>query len=179
MFDWFSGDEPRFDLCRLDDSTVITADKDDLIAPIRHGLELIVQSDTLQAVANGASREFIEAITEAVEGGQTHALILPRETIDAFRADPALRGDVRAMLEWEGMALLCSEGDEELPVMQIGDETVSLCSGNHRAMIETDDETVCEWAESYFASLRADAISVSLEAFVDEAVTAEDEAFVE
>lgn len=179
VVEWFPGDEPAFDLCLLDDATVVTADEGDLIAPIRRGLDHIGQADHLRAVGNGISHEFAEAIREAVETGQRNIIIGPPEMVDAIRTDADLRADIRAILESDRATLLQYEGEENLPVVQIGDDSVTLCSGDHRAMVETDDPTVYEWAESYFASLRSRATPVLAEAFAEEAAPQDDGALVE
>lgn len=179
VVEWIPGAQPTFDLCHLADATVVSADESDLIAPIRRALDLIARSENLRIIANSASREFAEATRDAVESGQTHALIVPPETVDAMRGDPDLHAATREVLESGRATLLQYDGDDDLPVVQIGDETVALCSGDHRTMVETDDESVYEWAESYFASLRSDATPVSLEAFADETTVVEGEAYVE
>lgn len=177
--EWFPDDEPAFDLCLLDDATVVTADEGDLIAPIRRGLELIERSDHLRAVANGASREFIEATREAVDTGSTHTILVPPETVDAMRADPDLRAGVRKMLDTGNATLLRYDGDGELPVVQIGDGTVALCSGDHRAMVETGDGEVRDWAEGYLDSLLADATPISAEHIAADDPPTEGEAVVD
>ena len=179
VVEWFPGDEPSFDLCLLDDATVVTADEGDLIAPIRHGLDLIERADNLRAVGNGISHEFAEAIRDAVEGGQTNTMIGPPGMVDAVRDDPELRADMRAILESGRGTLLQYEDGKDLPVVQIGDGTVAFCSGDHRSMVETDDEAVYEWAESYFESLRSRATPVPAEAFAEDAPVAADRTYGE
>lgn len=176
---WLPDGQPTFDLCLLEDATVTTADEGDLIAPIRRALALIDRADRLVAVANGASSEFVEAMRDAVESGQTHTLLGPPEMVEAIRSDPDQRADMRAILESGRGTLLQYEDDSELPVMQIGDDSVALCSGDHRAMVETDDETIYEWATGYFDSLRRHATPVPVDRFAaeprpeDEPVTVE------
>lgn len=165
--EWFPGDEPAFDLSLLDDATVVTADEGDLIAPIRRALELVGRSEHLLVVANGSSSEFSRAMREAVEAGATHTLLVPPAAVDALRDDPEMRADTRAMLDTGGLTLLRYDGAEDLPVMQVGDDAVALCSGDHRAMVESTDPEVYEWAESYVASLRRDADPVDAETFGD------------
>lgn len=179
VMEWFSEGQPSFDLCLLDDATVTTADEGDLIAPIHRALELIEGTDQLVVVGNGASREFIEAIRDAVEAGQTHTMLGPPALIEALRANPDQRADMRAILESGRATLLQYEGDVNLPVIQIGDGSVALCSGDHRAMIETTDVEIYDWATSYFESLRAEATPVLPGAFAEEAPVMEDGADVE
>jgi predicted transcriptional regulator len=179
VVEWLPGDEPTFDLRLLADATVVTADEGDLIAPIRRALELVDRSDRLRVIANGASREFTEAMRDAVEAGATHALVVPPGTVDALRSDSGLRTDIRAMLASGRGTLLQYEGETDLPVIQVGDESVALCSGDHRAMIETDDDAVHDWATSYFESLRRRSTPVPVEAFADDAALHDDSPVVE
>lgn len=178
VLDWFPGDDPAFDLCLLDDATVVTADEGDLIAPIRRGLDLIERSDYLRVVGNGISQELGETIREAVEGGQSNTMISPRRWSTRYGTTPNF-ATTRAILESERATPLQYGGDEDLPVVQIGDDSVALCSGDPRAMIETDDPAVYEWAESYFASLRSQTTPVPAEAFAEEAASRDDGALVE
>jgi predicted transcriptional regulator len=179
VVEWFPEGQPAFDLCRLDDATVTTADEGDLIAPIRRGLKHIERADHLKIVGNGISHEFAEAIRDAVESGQTNTMVGPPEMVDAVRDDPDLRADVRAILESDRATLFQYEGGDDLPVIQVSGDSVALCSGDHRAMLETDDDAVHDWATSYFESLRSQAIPVSAEAFMGEAAVQDDGALVE
>lgn len=174
VVEWLPEGEPTFDLRLLGDATVTTADEGDLIAPIRRALELIDRADHLRAVGNGISHEFAEAILDAVEAGQKNIIIGPPEMVDAIRADAALRAEIRSILESDRAALFQYEGEDDLPVIQIGDDSVALCSGDHRAMVETDDSEVYEWAKSYFASLRSQVTSVPAAAFAEEAPPRDD-----
>lgn len=179
VVEWFPDGQPTFDLRLLADATVTTADEGDLIAPIRRALELIDRSDRLVAVANGAAREFVEATREAVESGQTTTLLGPPAMVEELRSDPAQRSDTRAILDSGRATLLRYEGEAELPVFQIGDGSVALCSGDHRAMVETDHDAVHDWATSYVESLRSRATEVSPEAFVEDSTRQDDEVLVE
>lgn len=174
VLEWLPQDDPPFDLSRLEGATVVTADEGDLIAPIRRALAHIGKSDTLLAMGTGISHEFAEALREAVEDGQTNTLIGPPAMVEAIRADRELREEMRAILESDRTSLFQYEGDDDLPVLQIGDDSVTLCDGNHRSMVETDDGVVYEWATSYFESVRAEASEVPRESFVEEAPVAED-----
>lgn len=175
VVEWYPDDEPSFDLSRLAGAEVVTAEEGDIIAPMRQALDLIKGADRVRAVANGAAKEFVHATRVAVEAGARHTLVIPPDTLDALSSDPELRDGVMAGLE-AGLRLLVVDAD--LPVLQLADDTVALCSGDHQAMIETDDPTVYEWADSYFESLREDATPIRPESF-DDAVGATGEAYVQ
>lgn len=160
---WFPRDEPSFDLSQLDDATVINSDAADLIGPIRRSLDLIRTADSVRALANGASHEFIETMRSATETGATHELVLPGEAVFALQSDNELRPDMRAMLETDRFVLHSIE--QELPVLLIADDTVSLCSGDHACMVETEDPEVYEWAETYFGSVKGTAEPVPADRF--------------
>lgn len=161
VVEWFPDGQPEFDLSRLADATVTTANEGDLIAPIRRGLNHIERATHLRAVGNGISKEFAEALREAVEADQTVIMLGPPEMIEAARDDPDLLTDMRTILESDQGTLLRYDVDFDLPVMQIGDDAVALCDGDHQAMVETENEAVYEWAEDYFESLRRQATRVS------------------
>lgn len=174
ILEWLPHDDPPLELRRLDDATVITADEGDLIAPIRHGLEHIAKSDHLRAVGNGITQEYAEAIQDAVEDGQTNTMIGPPEMVEAIRADQELQKTMRAILETGRASFFEYGGDGVLPVMQIGDDSVTICSGDHREMVETEADAVYEWAMLYFESLQAESTEVFEERFAVEASIAED-----
>jgi predicted transcriptional regulator len=175
VVEWFPDGEPAFDLNRLAGAEVVTAEEGDIIAPMRQALDLMEDADRVRAVASGAAREFVHATRAAVEAGARHTLVVPTGTLDALTSDPELRAGVVAGLE-AGLRLLVVDAD--LPVIQIADDTVALCSGDHQAMVETDDEAVYAWAESYFESLLAAATEISPESIAADAVVPEGEAYV-
>lgn len=175
VVEWVPGDEPSFDLSRLAGAEVVTAEEGDIIAPMRQALGLIEDADRVRAVANGAAKEFVRAMRAAVQAGARHTLVVPPGTLDALSSEPGLRAGVMAGLE-AGLRLLVVDAD--LPVLQIADDTVALCSRDHQAMVETDDPAVYEWAEGYFESLLAGATHISLESFEADAVVTEGEASV-
>ncbi len=94
--------------------------------------------------------------------------------VDAIRDDLDLRDSMLQILESGRATLFEYQRGGNLPVVQIGDDSVALCSGDHRAMVETDDGAVYEWAESYFASLRAEATPVPEMWIAEEAAVIED-----
>lgn len=177
VVEWLPPGEPAFDLARLDSARVVTAEEGDLIAPIHRSLALIERADRLRAVANGASREFIEAMGDAVERGATQTIVTSTEAVDAFRSNAGFRDAVRSMLETGRFSLHALEGD--LPVVQIADDTVAFCSGDHRAMVETGDGEVRDWAEGYLDSLLADATPISAEHIAADDPPTEGEAVVD
>lgn len=179
VLDWLPDGAPTFEMRHLDDATVVLADEGDLLAPIHRALELIARSDELIAVGNGASSEFIEAIRDTTGHGQSHTLLGPPAMVEALRSDPDRRAAMRSILASPRATLLRYEGESDLPVFQIGDGLVALCSGDHRAMIETDDDVVYEWATSYFESLRNRATVVPRDAFAETVIHPVDEAIVE
>jgi hypothetical protein len=105
--------------------------------------------------------------------------LIPPGAVEALRANPDLRDDVRAMLTTGRATILRYDGDGDLPVVQIGEGTVALCSGDHRAMVETDHPAVHEWARSYFESLEVESTTVPAETFADDPPAVEDGTFVE
>ena len=161
--EWCPGDEPDFELSRLSDAAVVTAHEGDLMAPIRRSLELIGSAAEVEAVANGAAEEYVDAIRAAAEGGARHRLVLPVEAVEAMAADPDRGAGMRAALETGRVDL--AELDRDLPVVLLADGTVTICSGDHRTMVETDDPEVRDWAREYLASLREAAAPVGPDRF--------------
>lgn len=167
---WLPIEEFDFDLTCLRDAEVATSSWGDHTAQIRRVAELIQGSDRITATASGVSRDVVDALWEStVSGDASFEGILDATALDIVRSDAAMRKQVRDILE-TGADILRYEGDEEpLLMLTVCDDTVILCGhdedGPPPGTLDTTDETVRSWAESYFDGVRAESTPVDPDVF--------------
>lgn len=167
---WLPFEEFDFDLTRLRDAEVATSSWGDHTAQIRRVAELIHGSDRIVATASGVSRDVIEAVWEAtVTDGASFEAVLDTTALDVVRTDPELRQQHVDVIE-AGAELFRYEGNEEpLLMVMVCDDIVILCGhdedGPPPGTLDTTDEAVRSWAESYFESVRAESEPIDPDAF--------------
>jgi predicted transcriptional regulator len=171
VMEWLPTEEFDFELTCLRDADVSTSSWGDHTAQIRHVAESIPGSDRIVATASGVSRDVIDALWETtVNGDATFEALLDTTALEIIRADEELRRQVREMIGSGTTDWLLYEGEKEpLPMLMTCDDTVILCGhdedGPPPGTLETTDEAVRSWAESYFDAVRADARPLDADAF--------------
>lgn len=168
--DWLQVEEFDFDLARLEDAEVITPSPADHTAHVRRPADLFGRSDRIRTIATGVARENIEAIRRATVAGDLRFTgILDAPSFGTVRSEPELADAIGDILGADGTELYHYDGDRTLVMLIIGDDAVQMCGhdedGPAPGTIETADPAVRSWAESYFASVRADAAPVEPQAF--------------
>lgn len=173
VMEWLPTEEFDFDLTCLRDAEVSTSSWGDHTAQIRHVAESIPGSDRIVATASGVSREVVDALWETTVDGDTwFEGIYDTTALDVVRTDAELRQQHRDMLASGTTDCLLYEGDEEpLPMLMTCDDTVILCGhdedGPPPGTLETTDERVRSWAESYFDAIRAESTPLDRDVFRD------------
>jgi predicted transcriptional regulator len=166
---WLPTDEFGFDLRQLRDAEIITLQWNDP-ASMRLLAEHLDGANRVRSMADSVSREVVDILRElTVEGGGTYEGILSPGAIEIIREHPALREQVREMLESGRATVYRYDGEEVRSMVMCFDDVVALCNhasgGPRMEGIMTDDATVRSWAESYVDSVRADAERLDSEAF--------------
>jgi predicted transcriptional regulator len=167
---WLPTDEFGFDLRRLRDAEIITLQWNDP-ASMRLLAEHLDGASRVRSMADSVSREVVDILRElTVEGGGTYEGILSSGAIGIVREHPALREQVREMLDSGRATVYRYDGEEVRSMVMCFDDVVALCNhasgGPRMEGIMTDDATVRSWAESYVDSVRTDAERLDVEAFV-------------
>lgn len=165
---WLPIKEFDFDLCRLRDGKVTTADWGDHTAQIRRVADIIRGSDRIIGTASGVSRDVLNAVWETtVKDDSSFEGILDTTALDIVSSDPEIEKQFLDVME-TGAEIHRYEGDKEpLIMLMICDDTVILCGhdqdGPPPGMFETTDERIRSWAESYFRSIRKDSVEMDSE----------------
>jgi predicted transcriptional regulator len=171
VMEWLPTEEFDFPLTCLQDADVSTASWGDHTAQIRHVAENIPGSDRIVATASGVSREVVDALWETTVDGDTEFEgIYDTTALEIVRTDEELRRHHRDMLESGTTGCLLYEGAKEpLLMVMVCDDTVILCGhdedGPPPGTLETTDEAVRSWAESYVASVRAESTAIDPDLF--------------
>lgn len=177
IMEWLPIDRFDFDLVHLHDATIITPTFDNFTAQSKRLIDLVYESDRIRGIGTGLDHEFMRALWDAsVDGDLELELILKEELFDPISADDDLRRQFTDMADKENVHIYRYNRDEPLTMVGIhdgvttGDDVVMLC-GQHEegappGTVESTDETVRSWAESFFDSIRATSHPVEATAFV-------------
>lgn len=168
---WLPTESFGFDLSRLGDAEVLAADYWE--APTRsidRVAELARSADTVRLVGPGAAREVAASVrTLTVERDGTFEGVVEARAVEAIRGDEVLREHFRAILS-SGRATVASRPESShRVVVAVVDDTVLLCGSEDRDaahdVVETDDERVRQWAETYVETAKAEAEPLDAAAF--------------
>lgn len=168
--EWLPTEQFDFDLTRLRDAEVTTSSWSDHTASIRRVADVIREADRIRGTASGVSREVLGALRDAtVEGDGSFEAVLDATALDIVRADTGLRRQLREIVESGNAEVSRYDGDDPLLMVMVCDDTVQVCGhdeeGPPPGTLETTDEAVRSWAESYFESVRADAHPLDADSF--------------
>ncbi|WP_121820627.1 helix-turn-helix transcriptional regulator [Halostella salina] len=158
---WFPRSELPFDLARLADAEVTTSDAGDPYAPARTQSEILRTADRVRLFLPSIDMEGTKLIAEQVTDGGLDAetLIAPdlEATIESDEYAPLLREKV----ETGRSDVYVAESDLGFYLGIADDGTVQIGveddDGLPRALVETTDERVREWAEETYETYRANA----------------------
>lgn len=163
---WLPVEAFTFDLARLRDADVSTADWGDHTGQIRAVVDSLEGGTCIRATASGVSRDVLAALrTATVEDGATLEAVLDQTALEIVRGDPELARQVRDMQAQAGVDVRAYAGPAEpLLMVTVCDETVILCGhdpdGPPPGTLETTDEQVRDWAASYIDEIRSAASPV-------------------
>lgn len=143
------------------------ADDRGVLAPIRRGLAHRRRTDQ-RNVTNGAASEFIDEMLAAILARGVTIPCCPRRYKRGTPIGPGLPATDTGVVGSGRTPLLRYDGDGKLHGPQIDDGTMALCSGDHRAMIESDHLEGYDCAGSYYVSIRTEATPISADSFADE-----------
>ena len=169
FLEWFPWPSVPFDLRRLADAAVTTADAGDPYAPARKQSEILRTADRIRMFLPSIDMEGTKLITERItEGG------LEAETVIAPELEAVVESDEYAPLLREKVAtgrsdVYVAESDLEFYLGIADGGTVQIGveddDGLPRVLVETTDERVRDWAESTYQKYRANARKKPAEEF--------------
>lgn len=160
--EWLPIEEFDFDLVHLRDVSVITPDSTDLNAPTGDLVDLMREGSRIRNVTNAINREGMGPLRDAVVSGDLSLeYILTREVVDTVSNDPELRRVITDLCDAEAADLYQYLGDTPVTMVATYDEErVVVCGhgdgGVPPGTIQTTNQAIRSWAESYLDELRAE-----------------------
>lgn len=170
--DWLPTGRFDFDLHRLRDAETFTLGWNDP-ASMRLLAERLSGASQVQSSApGGVSREVVDMLHElTVDKGGRYVGILGSSAVTTVRDHPALRRQIREILETGRAEMYRSDGDEPLAMVMVIDDQTAICNhhteGPQMEAILTDDGRVRSWATGYIDSLRDEATRISTDSFAE------------
>lgn len=161
VVEWLPVDQFDFDLRHLADATVITPGHGDLTAPTQDLVDLAHGCRRIRAIPTGITHEFIAALRDAtVDGDLSLECLLPPAVFEVVSDDAELRRQFSNMSDSGQTRIFHYRGDASVPMLGIFDDRVMICGHGEGDVppgtIETTDDFVRSWAESYFEARRAE-----------------------
>lgn len=166
---WFPDDESAPDFLNLRDATVTTASDGDPYAPARNQTEILRTADRLRILLPSIDLEGTKTITEQVthHGLEAETVVSPglEETLESEEFAPLLR----EKMQTGRSTLLVSSRDLPFYLGLADDGRVQIGveddEGFPRALLETTDEAVREWAKDVYRTYREAAKPKPIEEF--------------
>lgn len=155
---WLPTDAFEFDLAHLADAEVLRTESwEDHTATIGRIVDLISDATRIRGSAIGFSHEAVDAMRDVtVEGECTFDVVVDEPTLGMIRGDEALRSRFREMLASGRASMYRYEGEDPLHMVMAIDDTVVVCGhvedGPPPGTVETTDDAVRSWADSYYES---------------------------
>lgn len=167
---WLPTESFEFDLRSLRDAEVVTLRWNDP-ASMRLLAEHLKGASRVRSIATAVSREVVDILhLLTVEGDASYEGILTPNAIEVVRAHPELRGQLREILESDGTTVYRSAGEPSLAMVMLIDDRAAVCNhgsgGPQMEAVLSDDEAFRSWVESYFESVREDAVELEADTFV-------------
>lgn len=158
-----------FDLSRLSAADIITPQKEDALAPTHHIVKRFQDASMVRAVSFTLLPDCLQtSYQQVVDGGQTFEAVFQPQALVIIDDDPIMKPWAHEMLRSGNATIYRYDG--AIPYVAIViDERVCLClSGNDgapRAVIDSDDDEIFDWAQETFDSYRARATAIKAERF--------------
>lgn len=160
---WLPTEEFDFDLAYLRDADVLlTSNWESQTEIIRHAADLVAGTDRIHGTAIGFSHEVVDEIRDhVVDRAGTFEVVIDETCLRMIRNDSGLRDRFHDMLASGDATLHRYRGEAPLHMVITFDDRVQICGhtddGPPPGSIESTEETVLSWAQSYFETARASA----------------------
>lgn len=168
--EWLPIDQFDFDLEHLRDMTIITPDHEDLNAPTQTLIDLVYQSTRIRAILTAINHEAIAALQDATAtGDRSLEYILSPKAFDIVSNDPELQRQFMDMCDSGQAEVYHYPDDTPVTMLVIFDERVVICGHGDGDIppgtIETTNDAIRSWAESYFDDRCAEARRLDADMF--------------
>lgn len=155
---WFPEDGFEFDLGCLAGAEIVRPSRSDALAPTNHIANRLQTANQVRLITYSVLPNVMEVCWRGtVDGTLELESVLDEGAFDSFGTDPQMVDHARGMFESGQAEIVWYQGDIPSTLFII-DDLVLLClsggEGVPHAVIETDNETVREWAESTIDTYR-------------------------
>lgn len=152
VIQWFPEAGFEFDLGCLAGAEIVRPSRSDALAPTNHIARHLQSADQVRLITYSVLPDVMEACWRGtIEGSLELESVLDQGALDSFEANPRLVDHAEGMFKSGQAEIIWYDGDIPFTVF-IVDNVVLLClsggEGAPHAVIETDNETIREWAES-------------------------------
>lgn len=162
---WFPASEATFDTERLRNGTVVTYSETEPYAPARAQSKLLERTARYRGILPSVDVEGTEIANEKMAAGTLEAeLIVPpriKETMGNGEFEPLFR----EFIDGGQLTLLVSDSIPDFHLGIADEETIQIGveddDGLPRALVETSEEPIREWAEACYQQYRSQARTVS------------------
>lgn len=173
---WLRLEEFGFDLAHLDDADVITPSWDDFSAQTSRLIDLVSDCTSIRGIGTGLDRAFMKAVhAETLDGSLEVDLVFEPPVVDAINAEPELARRFQELADHEDATIRRYQGNESLMELGINEtvpdrqDVVMLCGehdvGAPPGTVASTDDTVWDWAVSYFERRRASSHRLRADSF--------------
>lgn len=167
--EWLPTEEFDFDLVHLRDADVLLSTSwENQTEIIRHAADLVEGTERISGTAIGFSHEVVAEIRDhVVSGNGEFEVVIDEACLRMIRNDSGLREQFHDMLASGNAVLHRYEGEAPLHMVIAFDDRVQICGhvddGPPPGSLESTEQTVLAWAQSYFEDARAASEPIDIE----------------
>lgn len=155
------------ELDRFRDADMLVADQGSPFLLLDRSLELRADARQIREVAPGVERRSIEQLVERIRDGEAVdvGVVLDEKAIAAAESNDTYDSLHQELLDADAVDLYCAAESVPLFVGLFGDTATLIAEkdGRPHAMIETTDDTVYDWAESFYETVKRAASPLDLD----------------
>ena len=145
-----------FDIRLLGDATITTAKPTDVLSHIRRAEDLLSEADSIRVLTPSI---FPGALEKLMEGRSPHhhEAILTGGALEAMVADPPLVGATRTLIANGGLDLYRYDGSVALMLAMVDQKAIIAPLDEDdlpRALIESENQTICSWVDAQLDEFR-------------------------
>lgn len=160
-------EEIDFDLSHLSEATIVRPSQTDAIAPVRRMLEHLGDADRVTLLTNTVASQGLAATNRAIsEGNQSLEAVITDEAYQMVLNDSEMYDLLQEMIASERAHIYHYEGSvPHLVALCDGTGIISPANalGIPQAVIETTNETVCDWIADTVEEYRQQARLLTVE----------------
>lgn len=165
FMEWVEANDFAFDLGELVDAEIVVANGGDPYAPVNKHVETLQTADEVRALLPSVGHEAMKVSVERIrEADPEYEMVVEPDCAETLQTDPQYAPLLDVAITAGAVELFLYEG--EFPYyLGILDSTVQIGAedddGIPRALLETESDTVREWAERTFTEYRSEAVPIT------------------